>query len=185
MSAPRSREELLKFLGYVGNKGLLSPATVESRKASVNKVLGILDEEEAADVSKIDLDDVMRRFANLHGQGYTADSLRTYKSRTKSSIDDFLRYVDNPLGFKVGGPRRERRPKVGRSNGDRQEAAPTVPTSSGTHSAAIPAASIGIVPVPIRSDLTVHIQGLPFDLTSREAKKIANVILAMATDDLS
>jgi len=37
-----------------------------------------------------------------------------------------------------------------------------------------------ILPIPIRVDLTIHIQGLPFDLTEAEAKKIANVIQAMA-----
>jgi hypothetical protein len=46
-----------------------------------------------------------------------------------------------------------------------------------------PSAGVGIIPIPIRADLTVHIQGLPFDLTSREAKKVANVILAMALAD--
>ena len=109
MGGPRSRAELIKFLNYVGAKGLLSPATAESRKASVNKVLGILTDQEAEDVAQLDLDEVVRRFANLHGQAYTADSLRTYKSRTKSSIDDFIRYVENPMAFKVGGSKRATR----------------------------------------------------------------------------
>jgi len=183
MSTPRSRAELGKFLNYVGNKGLLSPATIESRKASVNKVLGILDEEEAADVSTIDLDDVMRRFANLHGQQYTSDSLRSYRSRTKSSIDDFLRYVENPLGFKVGGPRRERRPKEPRNNDNREETSAWPAPPAASHPGVGPAAGSGIVPVPIRSDLIVYIQGLPFDLTTREAKKIANVVMAMSVED--
>jgi len=182
MSSPRSREELVKFLNYVGAKGLLSPATAESRKASVNKVLGILSDDEASDVGKIDLEEVVRRFANLHGQGYTADSLRTYKSRTKSSIDDFLRYVDNPMAFKVAGAKRTPRSKsskdaIGPSNGsaEKAEAQPTATVVT-------PSAGSGIVPIPLRADLTIHVQGLPFDLTAREAKKIANVILAMAMD---
>lgn len=180
IGAPRSRSELMQFLNYVGAKGLLSPATVESRKASVNKVLGILSEEEAEDVSKIDLDEVIRRFANLHGQGYTADSLRTYKSRTKSSIEDFLRYVENPMAFKVGGPKRT--PKAKRTkdaeNGNVEQSNIRAPA----HAPAItPSAGSGIVPIPIRADLIVHVQGLPFDLSITEAKKIANVILAMAT----
>lgn len=185
MNGPRSRAELLKFLTYVGAKGLLSPSTAESRKASVNKVLGILTEEEASDVSNIDLDEITKRFAKLHGQGYTADSLRTYKSRTKSSIDDFLRYVDNPMAFKVGGVKRNSRPKspkefsgMGSALSEKFENQPSTNVSP-------PSAGSGIVPIAIRPDLTVHVQGLPFDLTGREAKKIANVILAMAmTDDL-
>lgn len=182
MSNPRSRDELLKFLSYVGAKGLLNPATAESRKASVNKVLGILSVDEASDVSKVDLEDIIRRFANLHGQGYTADSLRTYKSRTKSSIDDFLRYVDNPMAFKVGGAKRTPRVKSAKeANGsplpaEKLEVQQTAPVTT-------PSAGSGIVPIPLRADLTIHVQGLPFDLTGREAKKIANVILAMALDD--
>jgi len=64
----RSREELLRFLDYLRAKGLMSPATVEARKASANKVLAILDEDEAEDVTRIDIDHVVDRFSNLHGK---------------------------------------------------------------------------------------------------------------------
>lgn len=183
MSNPRSRDELIKFLNYVGAKGLLSPATAESRRASVNKVLGILSDDEASDVSKIDLEEVARRFANLNGQSYTADSLRTYKSRTKSSIDDFLRYVDNPMAFKVGGAKRTPRAKPLKDAANNQSSSSERTESPAPAAVATPSAGSGIVPIPLRADLTVHIQGLPFDLSAREAKKIANVILAMALDD--
>ena len=42
-------------------------------------------------------------------------------------------------------------------------------------------AEAGIIPVPIRPDITIKIHGVPFDLTGSEANKIANVILAMAS----
>lgn len=179
MSGPRSRAELLKFLDYVGSKGLMSPATAESRKASVNKVLGILSDDEADDVANIDIDEVVHRFANLHGQGYTQDSLRTYKSRTKSSIQDFLRYVENPLGFKVGGQSRERKQKQVNGQASAREGA-TSPQAVHSLRGAPPTATTSILPIPIRADLIVHVQGLPYDLTEGEAKKIANVIQAMA-----
>lgn len=179
----RSREELFRFLDYVRAKGLMSPNTVESRKASANKVLGILDDEEAEDVTKLDLDEVVHRFGNLHGQKYTPDSLRSYKSRTKSAIEDFARYLENPLAFKPGVQRREKKG----SNGAPQKRTPhLVAQSAGTSApvterpAIVPAASSTILPIPLRADLTVHVQGLPFDLTPAEAKKIAAVIQAMA-----
>lgn len=180
MAGQRSRTELLKFLDYVRIKGLVSPATAEARKASANKVLGILSEEEAEDVLALDLDQVVTRFGNLHGKSYTPDSLRTYKSRTKSSLDDFARYLENPMAFKSGVQLRERKQKNGKSElesaaanrGD--EVQPTIRHSP------MPTASSNIVPIPLRADLTIHVQGLPFDLTEPEAKKIANVILAMA-----
>jgi hypothetical protein len=147
----------------------------------VNKVLGILSDDEAEDISTINLDSVVMRFANLHGKGYTADSLRTYKSRTKSSIDDFLRYVDNPMAFKIGGAKRE--PKAKRAKDQQENGAPEQSNTSDMPSNGTPMAGKGIVPIPIRADLIVHVQGLPFDLSQREAKKIANVILAMAMTD--
>lgn len=180
----RSRAELFRFLDYVRAKGLMSPNTVEAWKASSNKVLSILDEEEAEDVTKLDLDEVVLRFNNLHGQKYTPESLRSYKSRTKSAIEDFSRYLENPLAFKSGVNRREKKP----NNGNTQKkvvhhlVAKDLTTSPPEISrpTIAPAASSTILPIPLRSDLTVHIQGLPFDLTPAEAKKIAAVIQAMA-----
>ena len=179
----RSREEFFKFLDYIRAKGLMSPATVEARKASANKVLGILDEREAQDVTALDLDAVIERFGNLRGKNYTPDSLRSYKSRTKSAIDDFARYLENPLAFKPGVQRRDKRA----SNGAPQKKvhhleAQNLVTSSPElgRPAIVPAASSTILPIPLRADLTVHVQGLPFDLTPAEAKKIAAVIQAMA-----
>src|SRR5437868_1597666 len=183
MAGQRSREELNKFLNYVGAKGLLSPSTVESRKASVNKVLGILSDDEASDVGAIDLDEVMRRFANLHGQQYTADSLRTYKSRTKSSIEDFVRYVENPMGFKVGGPKRQPKAKAPGQPAPKSAEAVNSPSPAPNASISLPSAGSSIIPIAIRPDVVVHIQGLPLDLTAREAKKISNVVLAMAMDE--
>ena len=40
-----------------------------------------------------------------------------------------------------------------------------------------------IIPIPLRADLTVFIQGLPIDLTEAEAEKIARVVKAMADCD--
>jgi hypothetical protein len=48
------------------------------------------------------------------------------------------------------------------------------------HAAKAPLSN-SILPIPIRADTTVFVQGLPFDLTEAEAAKIANVIRAMAT----
>lgn len=39
------------------------------------------------------------------------------------------------------------------------------------------------LPIAIRSNLTVKVLGLPFDLTAAEANKIANVIVAHAASD--
>jgi hypothetical protein len=184
MNGKKSREAALEFHEYVAQKGLMAQATARARKAAVSKVLGILDENEARDVTSIDLDAVMSRFGHLQGKGYTPQSLVTYKSRAKAALDDFASYVENPLAFKPSVQARERKPVSGKASSSvtrntSEGMAPEAPRQSASAVAGPMASSI--LPIPIRADLTVHIQGLPFDLTEAEARKIASVIQAMAT----
>jgi hypothetical protein len=176
----QSRTALLEFLDYLANKGLMNRTTAAARKAAANNVLGILDESEAADLSKLDLDAAMARFHHLHGSRYTPETLNVYKSRTKSAIDDFLRYQRDPLNFKPGiqlGLRRVERPKPATAKDDAARS-----ETGQANAIEAPPAAVNILPIPIRPDLTVKIQGLPFDLTMSEANKIANVIKAMASE---
>lgn len=179
MAGKQSRKALLDFLDYLATKGLMNVTTARSRKAAVNGVLGILTDEEASDVAALDLDDLMRRFSNLQGVKFTPESLQTYKSRVKSSIEDFMRYLDNPLTFRASTPNTPRK--------QREKAQPTDEVREMPHSMpesrARLAPSDSIMPIALRADLIVYIQGLPFDLTRAEANKIANVIRAMALEN--
>lgn len=183
MEKQRDLTALVEFLDYLANKGLMAKATAQSRKAAVKKVLGILTDDEVSDVTSVDIDDAISRFGNLHGQDYTPQSLVTYKSRVKSAIEDFESYLGNPLGFRPSGSSREstqkkkiqlKRPKarLDIQNTDVQEGTPR-PKGDGPMAGSI-------VPIPIRQNLTVYVQGLPFDLTEAEAQKVANVVIAMA-----
>jgi hypothetical protein len=183
MSDRKSREAALEFLEYVAKKGLMAPATARARKAAVSRVLSVLDDAEAADVTNIDLDRVMTQFGHLHGKDFTPASLMTYKSRVRSALDDFTSYIENPLAFKPSVQNRERasngnKPAVSKPRNDQQAAVPSAPPSPASNVDGPMASSI--LPIPIRADLTVRVQGLPFDLTAAEAKKIASVIQAMA-----
>lgn len=175
---PRSRDALLEFLDYLSRKGMLNKTTAGARKAAAAKVLALLDEDEAADISNLDVDQLMLRFSNKYGSEYTPGSLNTYKSRVKSSVDDFLNYQQNPMTFKVGGSGGGR--KVGERSRSAAPASEKVAQRVAIPPIAPPPASVSVLPIPIRADLIVQIQGLPFDLTSAEANKIANVIKAMA-----
>lgn len=184
MDGKRSREAALDFLEYLAQKGLMAPATARARKAAVNMVLGILDEQEAQDVTAIDLDSVMSRFGHLQGKDYTPDSLRTYRSRVKAALDDFESYLQNPLAFKPSLQTREKKPSAARSPANmsaRELRSPETRQEPRAQGAPLvgPMES-SILPIPIRADLTVRIQGLPFDLTEAEARRIAAVIQAMA-----
>lgn len=176
MAGERSRFKLLEFLDYLADKGLMARATASARKAAANNVLGILEDAEAEDVTNLNLDDVMRRFQNLAGKGYTPASLKSYLSRTKSAVDDFKNYLENPLAFRPRLAARERRNSEIKEEG--------AGFTSSEHSQVSdkqtpkPPLSSSLLPIQIRSETTVFIQGLPYDLTEAEAAKIANVIKA-------
>lgn len=177
----RSREAALRFMDYLAQKGIMAPATARSRKAALSKVLSVLDDDEASDVTQLELDHTMHRFSNLQGQGYTPQSLQTYKSRVKAALEDFSSYLENPLGFRPALTKRSARSpskKETPSNGSNSP-----PPSDPPQSRSKPSEDFvnpTILPIPIRSDVTVRIQGLPFDLTPQEAAKIAAVVRAMA-----
>lgn len=179
MATEKSRQKLLEFLDYLADKGLVAKATVASRKAAAGKVLGILSDEEAHDVTNLDLDDVMTRFNNLEGKNYTPGSLSSYLSRLKAAVDDFRTYLENPLAFRPSVQMRDKR----KPEGKKGEPAPahTDQQHSAERQLVKAPLSSSILPIPIRPDTTVFVQGLPYDLTEAEAAKVANVIRAMAS----
>lgn len=179
MSAGYAREDLSQFLDYLGNKGLMNPQTASARKASANTLLGILSDDEAKDVTKIDLDAITQRFLNLKGTEYKQDSVRVYKSRVEAAIRDFASYKKDPLGFK---PKLEQR--TARSPDKKPKETSAVPENNSTNSnfhSPTTIQSEGIVfPIPLRPNLTVKIAGIPSDLSNAEAKKICNIVMALA-----
>lgn len=188
MADGRTKDDFLEFMDFLSEKGLIAKATAQARKASANKVFAILEPSEAHDVTQIDIDELMYRFSNLKGQSYKPQSLKVYKSRIRSALDDFENYKNNPLGFKPSLRAKAKAPKkTGASigidakaaNGDSSTAAssPSPPTSTPSRS------SPEILPITIRQGLTVQIAHLPFDLTKAEATKLANIILAHANPD--
>lgn len=174
-----SRAELLKFLDYLAAKGLMKRATVHARKAASNNMLAILNEAEAEDLRHLDLDGLAFRFANLHGKKYTPKSLQVYKSRLLSALDDFLRYKENPATFRVGSSSRRARSQAPTGSPNSAQGVEAV-----RHAADLRQTQRVLdtynVPVPIRTDVIVQLNGIPFDLSPNEAKKISNVILALA-----
>jgi hypothetical protein len=181
MTTNRSREDLAAFLDYVGSKGLMPKPTVQARKAAASQILGILSQDEAQDVTLIDIDAVMNRFNNLNGKGYTPDSLKTYKSRLTKALEDFESYLENPMAFR---PASAKRPARGQKEKPKAAgSAPSAPASHGSSPPIAAAPAVNIIPISIRADLTVHVQGIPFDMTAKEAQRIANVIIALANGD--
>ena len=181
MAQGLSKTDLIQFLDFLGDKGLMNPQTASARKASVGSLLGILNEDEAADVTKLDLNQVTQRFLNLKGSEFKPESVKVYKSRTESSIRDFVAYKKDPLSFKPALEQRAPRSTEAKSKSPASERVETTPSSQHVP---ISFQTDGLVfPIPLRPDVTIKIAGIPPDLSQAEARKISNVIAALAVVD--
>lgn len=172
-----SKSALVEFLDFLGRKGLMNAATVSSRKAAVNTLLGILSDEEASDVRNLDIDLVATRFLSLRGADFKPDSVKVYKSRVSGAIQDFVNYRKDPLAFRPSASPR-------RTTGRRETVETRTPERPSGDERLVRPSSFEDVsfPIPIRSDVIVRLVGIPSDLTIREARKIANVIMALAPE---
>jgi site-specific recombinase XerC len=182
MANGQSREDLLQFLDYLGSKGLMNPQTASARKASANTLLGILPKEEVMDVTKLDLESVTQRFMNLKGSEFKPDSVRVYKSRVAAAIRDFASYKKDPLSFK---PQLEQRASKTTEKKNKAAAAAFNQVSHANVINPSPAMQTeGIVfPIPLRADITIKIAGIPADMSQSEAKRICNVLMALAVPE--
>lgn len=182
MANDYSLPSLLLFADYLSEKGLLNKNTATARRAACSKVFGVLDKDEASDLRKIDIDQVAMRFNNLEGSKYSPDSLRVYKSRASSTLEDFFRYKKNPAAFRIETP--VRKPKVGsESTQNAQQSENSIRSiEKGQESKVAGVNDINTIdiPIPIRSGCIVYVNGLPTDLSREEAEKIGNVVAAMA-----
>jgi len=178
-----SLDALNEFFDYAANKGLLKRNTAQSRKIATNKVLAVLDENEKADLRRIDVDHAFDLFQNRQGTGYTPASLRVYQSRVRIALSNFVNYVDNPANFRPSSVPRSSSKIKRESNGNdkaKRESQKVEKRSEITQRQNDHISNEITVPVPLREGLMVKISSLPSDLTPAEADKVAAIIKAYA-----
>jgi hypothetical protein len=184
-AANTSQVDLVAFLDYLADKGLMNTATASARKAAVRTLFSALDPSETADVTTLNLNEVAMRFLNKRSGEFKPESVKVYKSRVASSIEDFKKYRADPLNFKVAITPKPAA-KTEKSSGQTKEQVAGVqsPHPQQPMTAFVSPSEI-VFPIPIRANVIVKILGLPSDLSKQEAARIANVIHALATvDDL-
>lgn len=179
-----SVESLLEFLETAERLGFFAKATAAAMRSTVGRVFGSLDQHETGDVTALQLDEVLRRFANKSG-GVSPGSLRTYRSRLDVAVRNFVEYRRDPVNYKPHGrapSESKQKPKAERllpASRDRSASsagvAPIQPLQP-------PAARLLTYPFPLRSDLTVTISNVPRDLKSAEAERIGAFLKALTED---
>ncbi len=104
-----SRDNLIAFLDFVAEKGLMKRQTAMAYRKACNVILKILDESEVNDLSKINLEAVFRRHRNLAASRILPATLTSYEARTRAAIDGFIEYVKDPSSWKPSVQQRTRR----------------------------------------------------------------------------
>jgi hypothetical protein len=97
-----SRTNLIEFLEFAGDKGLMKKATAGAYKKAANIILGIIDATEASDLAKIDLNDVFYRHRNKAAGKIVPPTLKAYETRTRAAVNNFLEYIKDPTTWKPG-----------------------------------------------------------------------------------
>ena len=176
MANSYSADDLLGFLDHAGEKGLMPAATAQALAVATRNVLGILSDNEKADLSQLDLDAAIKRFTNKRARDFNPTSLKEYGRRIRRAVDLFLNWREDPANFTIktratAAPRK--REKVSGNGEPSAKDAPTeqVPDDvAGTYRSAI----------PIRPGLVVTLVNIPNDLTSAEAERIAGFVKMLA-----
>lgn len=188
-----SYDALMKFMDWMGEKGLANKQTTSNRKTAAQKVLEALDPSEREDLRDLDREAAFIRFQNLNRSKYTPDSLKVYRSRFSSALDDFLSHANDPSAFKPSAGASNRGTNGTTKNSSRQPKSKSKSKSGPPQVLASPSISVSesgasqipdsqlTLPIPLRPNLMVKIFGLPADLTQDEARKICAVVSAYAT----
>jgi len=171
-------DDLLEFLDHAGDKGLMPAATAQALAVASRNVLGVLSDQERQDLSKQDMDSVIKRFTNKRAKDFNTSSLKEYGRRVHRAIDLFLKWREDPSNFTVrtratGGSR-----KKGKSQGAPDDSTTRTLTGIGGHSRPGTYQSS----VPVRPGVVVTISDLPQDLSRAEAEKIATFVRMLASD---
>jgi hypothetical protein len=186
-----SATAFLKFLDYVGERNLMKRNTVDSWRTASQKVLDALDESDKEDLRTLNVEQAVSRFENKAAGNYKPESLRVYKGRFSAALNHFLKWSDDPSGFKVSignraGKAKAKPPlsKDGASKGIstvRNTASPSR-NSEGQSAAAEALMNVDslVLPIPLRPGVLVKVFGIPTDLSEAEARKITAVISAYA-----
>ena len=181
-----SKGNLLKFIDYAIQKGLVKANTGNGWKAACSKILEAFGHED--DLSAVDVPSEVLRYNNRHPGVLSPDSLNQYQKRVVLVLGEFGKFLANPTTYKGvssrpstnGKPLEKRKVEV-KAN---PEAVPLVAEAQpSTHrhvTSAVTETSL-MMPFPLRPTFFAQII-IPRDLTKDEASRLCTFIQALAHD---
>ncbi len=189
MSLIRDTEEVIKFLDFAGRKSILNEHAIHNRLTACNNLFGVLNEEEDnLDYILSNLDVLINRFRNKNNN-VRASTLKVYKSRVKSSIEDFKAWSADPFAWERAVTDKAKAAALSESRKEKERLSqePTVarPAKAARKSVKVeetlveetevalpPAGSGRRVWFPIRPDFSVEVVLPSEGITSKEMQRL-------------
>lgn len=168
-----TKNGLITYLRESAISGVLNPALARSRKMAAEQLLLHILPEERLNLRLLDVDLLCSRIHKLEDSSIRYEALNLYNSRLKSALADYFSWLEDPENFVSLASTNNNSKNLNKKQTIEQKALEDI-TLSNTY------VQEGIIPIPIRKDLTIYIKDLPLDLSSQEANKIASVIKAYA-----
>lgn len=174
-----SMEDVLNFLSHASERGLVPAATATALGVALRNVLGVLDESERNDLSRLDVDAVVKRFTNKRARDFNPTSLEEYGRRVHRALELYGRWRDDPVNFSVktratsANSKEQRDGSAGSRPADLSRPhvrEPVPPPPGGSYASSI----------PIRADWVVTVSNIPADLTGAEAERLASFVRMLA-----
>ncbi|VAW45358.1 hypothetical protein MNBD_GAMMA02-1677 [hydrothermal vent metagenome] len=171
-----SKAGLLNFLKEAAVTGIMNPGVARSRKTAAEKLLDHVTTEERINLRILDVDALCSRIHKLEDSSIREEAMNLYNSRLKAALDDYFSWAKNPESFTSTGSHMAPAKRVQKRDNEEQKALESIALHhAGTQD--------DIIPIPLRDDLIVYLQGLPLNLTTKEASKIVNVVKAYVQSD--
>jgi hypothetical protein len=179
MDASYSADALIDFLDHAAQRGLMPAATASAFAVASRNVLGILEPEEKADLRRLDLDGVIKRFTNKRARDFNPSSLKEYGRRLKKAVDYFIAWRDDPANFAV----KTRSTTPAKKGAKAKTSEPHVPAAPGQ----TPPTDDGNpdtyqTSIPVRPGQIITVSNIPHDLTASEAERLATFIRMLVTE---
>jgi hypothetical protein len=178
MSLISDTSEVIKFLEFVGQQSILNEHTVNCRLTACNNLFSILhDGEDNVEYLLQNLELLIHRFRNKN-TSVQASTLKVYKSRVKSSLEDYRAWSKDPIAWEKSvndksklSQQKERKPRNNLvANQKKVAAQSTAPENAGEQS---PQQRDGRrVCFPIRPDANVEVVLPAEGLTLKELLRL-------------
>ena len=96
--------DVLALLDRMAETGMMKPTSARFKKTALEKLTSVMADDEPKTPEWIldHVDGLGTRWANI--EKAKPDTVRTYVSRAKTALEDYISYTANPQGFKPKGP---------------------------------------------------------------------------------